>query len=105
MITVKYDDIKVTDQEILELGNALQKIVAEATQIEDVFVYADSPKIKIAVAPIEVFVQMGAGAISDKEALLQDIKTKISAWKQTSNFVQPITLTLMPMDWKFEAGI
>lgn len=105
MITVKYDDTKVGDQEIIDLANALQQIIIEATNIKDVFVYADSPKIKIAVAPIEVFVQMGAGVISDKDALLQDIKGKLANWKQENNFAQPVTLTLMPMDWKFEVGI
>lgn len=105
MITVKYDDTKVGDQEIIDLANALQQIVIEATNIQDVFVYADSPKIKIAVAPIEVFVEMSASKISDKDALFENIKNKLANWKQVSSFTQPITLTLMPMDWKFEVGI
>ena len=67
--------------------------------------YADSPKIKIKIAPIEVFVEMSAGKITDRETLFAVLKDKIHTWKSTNNFTQPINLTLTPMDWKFEVGI
>ncbi len=105
MINIKYDNDKVKDDEITLLAKAVQKIVINATEIKDVFVYADSPKIKIDVAPIEIFVEMGKVAITDKDELLKEIKTRLSEWKKSSNFNQPITLTLTPMDWVFEVDI
>jgi len=105
MITIKYDDKKVKDENIVELGKVVQRIVIEATGIKEVFVYADSPKIKIDVAPIEVFIEMTGRIIEDKTLLLQEIKSKLSEWKKENNFEYPITLTLTPMDWIFEVDI
>ena len=105
MINVKYDDTKVGDGEIVKLSNALKSIVSECTNIPEVFVYADSPKIKIDVAPIEVFVEMSANKVPDKEVLFTDIKNKLIVWKKENNFNFPITMTLTPIDWKFEVGI
>ena len=65
MITMEFDDTKVTDQEIQALAEAMQKIVSIATDIEDVFVYANSARIRVKIAPIEVFVQMTASKINN----------------------------------------
>ncbi len=105
MINIKYDDKKVSDEKVTELSNSIIKIVSESTGIADVFVYADSPKIKIGVAPIEIFIQAGVSVINDKEKLLSEIKDKLSDWKKENNFETPINLTVMPMDWKFEVNI
>lgn len=105
MINIKYDDTKITDQETVLLSNVIKEIVVNTTNIPEVFVYADSPKIKINVAPIEVFIEMSAHKISDKEKLFQEIKSRLSDWKKSSNFKHPITITLTPMDWIFEVGI
>lgn len=105
MINIKYDDAKVSDDEIVILSNALKKIVAEATEIEEVFVYADSPRIKVAVAPIEVFIEMSASKIEDRQKLFQKIRTQLSDWKKADGFEYPITITLTPVDWMFEVGI
>ena len=104
-IRIDYDDTKISDEKMLELSNAVQKIVSEITGIEDTFVYAQSPKIKVKIAPIEVFVQMSAGIIPDIEKMLSEIKTQLSQWKKDSGFEYPINLTLMPMQWKFEIDI
>ena len=105
MITIKYDDKKVQDDSIVTLSHAVQKIVSEATGIPEVFVYADSPNIKIDVAPIEVFIEMSASKIADKELLFTEIKIKLTEWKKENTFAYPLTITLIPMDWKFEVGI
>lgn len=105
MINIKYDSDKVKDEEIVLLSNAVQKIVQEATKIPEVFVYADSPKIRIDVAPIEIFVEMSASKVTDREQLFQDIKTHLSEWKKVNNFNNPITITLTPMDWRFDVDI
>ncbi len=105
MINIKYDSDKVKDEEIVLLSKAVQKIVQEATKIPEVFVYADSPKIRIDVAPIEIFVEMSASKVTDKEKLFQEIKTQLSEWKKVSSFNNPITITLTPIDWIFEVNI
>lgn len=105
MINIKYDSDKVSDEEIVTLSKAVQKIVQDTTKIPEVFVYADSPKIRIDVAPIEIFVEMSASKVIDREQLFQDIKTQLSDWKKVNNFTNPITITLTPMDWRFEVNI
>lgn len=105
MIKVKFDDEVVEDEKIVALSKALQKIVQEATGIPEVFVYADSPKIKIDVAPIEVFIEMSASKVENKEELFEKIKILLLAWKKESHFNYPITITLTPIDWKFEVGL
>ena len=105
MINIKYDDAKIKDDEVIVLSKAVQKIVSNATGIKEVFVYADSPKIKIDVAPIEIFVEMSASKVEDRESLFQEIKTKLSNWKKENNFNTPITITLTPVNWSFDVDI
>jgi hypothetical protein len=105
MINIEYDNDKVNEEKILSLSNAIQKIVSETTKIEDVFVYANASKIKVKIAPIEIFIQMSASKISNKDKLIQDIKSKLLQWKKKNSFTIPINLTLIPMDWKVEVGI
>lgn len=105
MITIKFDDTKVEDPKIVELSKGLQKAVQEATGIPEVFVYAESPRIKIDVAPIEVFIEMSANKVPDREELFSVIKNKLLAWKAENAFEYPVTVTLTPVDWKFEVGL
>jgi len=105
MINIKFDDREVGDDKITELSNAVIKIVQDATGIPEVFVYADSPKIKIGVAPIEIFVEMSASKVENRDELFENIRSKLSAWKKEAGFQHPITITLIPMDWKFEVDI
>ncbi len=104
-IRIDFDDSKLKDQDALKLSEAVQKIVQEITGIEDTFVYANSPRIKVKVAPIEVYVQLSAHKIKDVDALFGQIKERLSAWKKETNFVFPINLTLIPMQWKFDIDI
>ena len=105
MINIKFDDREVKDDKIVELSRAIIKIVQEATEIPEVFVYADSPRIKIGVAPIEIFIEMSASKIVDRDALFEKIRSKLVDWKKSSGFQYPVTITLIPMNWKFEVGI
>ena len=105
MIKIKYDDARVSDDKIVELSKAVQRIVIETTGIKDVFVYADSPKIKIDVAPIEIFVEMSAVKITNRDELFESLKGLISQWKKSIGFEVPINFTLIPMDWKFDVNI
>ena len=105
MINIKFDDREVKDEKITDLSNAIIKIVQEATEIPEVFVYADSPRIKIGVAPIEIFVEMSASKVPDRDELFEEIRSNLANWKKENSFEYPITITLTPMDWKFEVGI
>jgi len=105
MIKIQFDDTKIKQDEVLTLSNAVQKIVSDTTEIEDVFVYGDSSEIKVNIAPIEIFVEMSASKINDADALLVQIKTKLSEWKKENNFPYPINLTLIPMNWMVEVNI
>lgn len=104
-IRIDYDDHELNDEDILILSNAAQKIVQEITGIEDTFVYATSPHIKVKVAPIEIYVQLSAQKIKDVDGLFGQIKERLSSWKKETGFKHPINLTLMPMQWKFEVDI
>lgn len=105
MITLEFDDRKVTDAEATELAKALRHIVAEVTRIEDVFVCANSARIKVQVAPIEVFVWMDGREIKDGGILMAGMKSRLSDWKQTSGYEHSINLSLIPMNWRVEIGI
>ena len=105
IIRIDYDNSKLKEKEILDLSNAVQKIVSEITGIEDVFVYGNSSQIKVKIAPIEIFVEISASKIKDLDKLTDDIKNRIIEWKKETNFVYPINLTIIPMSWKIEMGI
>lgn len=104
-IRIDFDGDSVSKKDILALSNAAQKIVSKATDIEDVFVYANSSQIRVKVAPIELYVQMSESKIKNLDKLFEKIKTNISEWKKKSKFPHPINFTLMPMRWKFEIDI
>ncbi len=105
VIRIDYDDEKVEKKEVTALSNEIQKIVSAATNIEDVFVYANSSQIKIKIAPIEIFIQMSAHKIKDEDALVKEIKSLLSHWKKKSEFKHLINLTFIPMNWTIEIGI
>lgn len=105
MITIEYDDAKVEKKDILALSKATQKIVSDATKIKDVFVYANSPQIKVKAAPIEIFIRMSAHKIIDASALVKEITLRLSNWKKKNSFQHSINLTLIPMQWNIEIGI
>jgi hypothetical protein len=105
VVRIDFDNEKLSNDEAASLSQAVQKIVIETTKIDDVFVYANSPQLKINIAPVEVFVEMSAHIIADQDALIADIKTKLLAWKQEQHFPHLINLTLIPMNWKIEIGI
>lgn len=105
IIKIEFDNDKVTEDKILELSEAIQKIVVDLTQIEDVFVYANSALIKVMVAPIEIFVEMTAPKIKDASELITSMKDRLIEWKKENNYPHLINLTLIPMEWKIEIGI
>ncbi len=105
MIKIQYDDTKLGETEVRSVSEAIRKIVQSATEIEDVFVYANCAQINVAIAPIEIFVEMSAHKIKDEDDLIKTIRDELAAWKQENNFTQPINLSLIPMHWKIEIEI
>jgi Cu/Ag efflux pump CusA len=105
LIKLEYDNSKVSKEEAQILSEAIQRIVSEVTEIEDVFVYGNSAEIKVKIAPIEIFVEMSDYKIKDKEELINTFKEHLSKWKIENSYAHPINLTLIPMPWKVEVGI
>jgi len=86
LINLEYDDKNVSEMDAEAVSSAVREIVSEATGIADVFVYANTAKIKVQVAPIEIFVQMSANKITDADKLITEIKSRLSDWKKSSKF-------------------
>jgi|688.fasta_scaffold794922_2 hypothetical protein len=105
LINIEYDDLKISLEDARSLSEAVCGIVSKATGINDVFAYTNTAGIKIAVAPVEIFVRMSASKISNRAELFEEIKAGLRAWKLSSGFPQPLNFTLIPMDWQFEVGI
>lgn len=105
VVTIEYDSSKVKRNEILLLSEAIHSIVSTTTAIEDVPVYANSSQIKVKVSPIEIFIKMSAHKIKDVNKLTEEIKSKLSNWKEEQNFMHKINMTFIPMNWKIEIGI
>jgi hypothetical protein len=105
VIRIDFDGKKVSHREVELLCEAVQRIVAETTHIEDTFVYANSPQISYKIAPIEIFIQLSDHKITDLDALVATLKARMTEWKQQSNFSWPINFSFIPMNWKIEIGI
>lgn len=105
LIRIEYDDNQVSAEAAKTLSEFVRDLVSEVTDIKDVFVYTNSSQIKIQVAPIEIFIEMSASKIKDKEQLASDIKERLGLWKKTNVFAYPINLTLIPVDWVVEIDI
>ena len=105
MVNIKYNSREVPDSDVQILAAAIKDLVAETTGIPEVLVYADSPKIQVGTAPIEIFVELSASKVEDLDILMNKTVDKIKEWKNQSGFTHPITLTITPMNWKFEVGI
>jgi hypothetical protein len=105
LIRIEYDDAVVQESDARSLSVAVRDIVSTETDIEDVFAYANSARIKIKVAPIEIFVEMSAHKIKDPDILLIGLKTRLSDWKKQSQFPHQMNLTVIPMPWKIAIGV
>lgn len=105
MINIEFDDTVVNDEDITKLSKSIIDIVKRITNIDDVFVYANSARIKLKISPIEIFVSISAHKIQNLDDLFEQIKKELSTWKSNTNLKHPINLTVIPMNWKFETGI
>ncbi len=81
VIKIEFNQDVINVEEIKGLSEAVQKIVAEETNIQEVMVYANNSQIRILVDPIEIFIEMSANKILDRADLIARIKTRIQTWK------------------------
>jgi hypothetical protein len=105
LISIEYDDAKIPDTAIVAVSEAVRNIVSEATDIADVFVYANSARVKIQIAPLEIFVQISEEKAADLDGLFETLTKRISSWKRDAGFEYPINFTLIPMKWRFAVDI
>ena len=105
VIRLDFDNEKVSQSDATALSEAVQKIVADITHVEDTFVYANSAQIKVRVAPIEIFIQMIVSKPKDVSRIVKEIRSGLTAWRKESRFPHPINFTFSPMEWKIELGI
>jgi predicted nucleotide-binding protein (sugar kinase/HSP70/actin superfamily) len=105
IIRIDYDNEQIRNEEVIRLSHAVREIVSEVTNIEDVFVYANSSEIKIKVAPVEIFIEMSSHKIKDLDELMENIKRPVQEWKKVNDFKIPVNLSIIPMPWKIEIGI
>lgn len=105
IIRIDYDNEQIGKDEIQKVSSAIRDIVSEVTGIEDVFVYGNSSEIKLKVAPVEIFIEMSAHKIKDIDALMEELKNRLSAWKKESGIEIPLNLSIIPMPWKIEIAI
>lgn len=107
-IQILFDDSVVKQSEVLELGSALREICLGAKNLQNVtfaFAYGENPKIKVGLAPLEVYVKITRPKIINEQKLAGELRDKLSAWKKQANFNHPINILLMPMDWLVEDSI
>lgn len=105
VIRLEYDDTVVTESEAHALCEAAQKVVVDATGIEEVFVYGNSSHIKVKIAPIEIWVEVSEHKIPDLDTFTNRFRNGLSVWKKQVEFPHPINLTVIPMRWKIEVEI
>ncbi|TSC65911.1 MAG: hypothetical protein G01um101477_294 [Candidatus Doudnabacteria bacterium Gr01-1014_77] len=107
VIRIEFDNQKVSEKDISLLAEATREIVLNSSEIDvqDVVVYANNSQIKVSVHPIEIFIQISAHKVKDINALVNEIKSKLSEWKKMNNFSSPITLSISPENWIIETGI
>lgn len=105
IVRIDFNREVIDESQVKLLSEAVQKIVAEETKIEDVIVYANDSQIKVKAWPIEIFVQMSEQKIVDEDILFESLKSRIVDWKKVSGFSHPINLTFIPMKWRIEVGL
>ena len=105
IVRIDFDEKVASKSDVELLSMAVQKIVVQETNIEDVVVYANDSQIKVKAWPIEIFVQMSDHKVKNEDQLFEALKSRLKSWKMENSFQHPINLTFIPMHWKIEIGI
>lgn len=105
MVTIKYDNSRVTNPETKTLSEGVKTLIEELLGESDVFLYADSSDITIGADPIEVFIQVNSKNVLNLDKLLSNLVEKLSIWKQQNNFDLPINLNIIPVVWHSKIGV
>jgi hypothetical protein len=101
-IQMLFDDSVVRESEIHRLGVFLRELCINSKNLDVkvCFAYAECPKIKINLLPIEIYVKITRRKILNETAFLEEIETKLKTWKVKEGFKHPVNVLLIPMDWK-----
>ncbi len=105
VVTIEYDGDVVSAEDMQKLADASHKLISKVTGIEDVPVYAHNAEVKAKIAPIEIFIRLSAHKVHDTDALTQQLKQALSAWKHEQNYPHPINMSFIPMNWNIEIDI
>lgn len=104
-INVKYDEKKVSQEEIQLFCENIYQITLNTKAFKEVFLYANSSQISINIAPIEVIISTGAHVMNKDKEIISKIKLGLQEFKEKTEFKHPINLTLIPMVWETEFNI
>ena len=101
-IQMLYDDSVISEKEIKELGLFLRELCLNSKNlnVKASFAYAENPKIKVNLFPIEIYIKITRSKILNQGALLKEIENGLRHWKVSKEFPHPINILLMPMDWE-----
>lgn len=102
---IVYDSKRLTEEQLHQLADAVQQIVAEVTKATNVTIYANSPTIYRCKEAVEIFVRASDHLVANRKETLQELQEKLVSWKVASGFDIPINITLMPMYWVFVEGV
>lgn len=104
-INIAYDSDIVNDEDLSVLSQALPSIVSEAMSAGDVFLYVDTIGASIGADPIEIFIQINAAKVNNPNELLESISEKIKNWKAENNFIHPVNVNIIPVEWHSKIAI
>lgn len=105
LINIDYNPHVVKEDEATILAKSIHVLVTDAMGEKDVFVYANSKHTTVGADPIEIFIQVNQQKMVDPEGFMKSVSEKIVAWKQQSDFRQPINLNVIPVTWHSKIGI
>ncbi len=105
VVQIDYEGKEFSDSAMQELCTALRVMVSEVVNLEpsETVVYARKYQITAGTSPIEIYVNAGAGVITDDATKLRITDTlieKLKAYKAEHDLTMPFSLSIIKMDWK-----
>lgn len=109
VISVEYDSRVFSKEQLNKVCLAIQVATAEVADesLEDSPLTAREYQFALNPAPMEVYIRMSESAIPDGDAqqMLDNIKQKISAYKEQERIAEPINIMLIPMRWELALNV
>ncbi len=105
VVNIEFDNSKVSKKEIDALANAAYDVIHAVTKIDDIPVYANTAKVRVKAAPIEIWMQISDFKVKNEEEMFSDLKKGFHNWKVKAKFKHKINFTLIPIHWKVEVDV